>query len=196
MSESPSSYVVTLQRSWRMAVPQQLAPFELLELTVGDGRPIEIGQVIARARSVSGGNQVWEVRATCAGKVWHVAAAAGSRVGLDEPLLQVAPVTGYTIDGPRPHVPGPGGLALTISRQGPADPGVTAFALDFLNRRFFLWANASFFFPAVPGTHLVRVQAYAGSTPLFSTSTSIVVRPGANTALTFEAMPGQRARFR
>jgi molecular chaperone DnaK len=196
MSESASSYVVTLQRSWRMSVPQHFEPFELVELSVADGRPIEIGQVMARARSLAGGGQVWEVRATCAGKVWHVAASAGSRVGLDDPLMLVAPVTAYTIDGPRPHLAGPGGLALTISRQGQADPGVTSFALDFLNRRFFLWANASFFFPAVPGTHLVRVQAYAGSTPLFSTSTSIVVRPSANTQLTFEVMPGQRARFR
>jgi hypothetical protein len=197
MTESPSSYVATLRRSWRLELPEHLEPFELLELSVAPGGDVELGQVVGRARSAGSGKQeIWEIRSTCAGKVWHVAASAETRVGLDHPLFQVAPVTGYTVDGPHPHPAGPGGLVLTIARPSAADPGVTSLGLDFLNRRFFVWTNASFFFPAVPGTHLVRIQAYRGTSALFSKSMSILVRPNANTAFTFEVMSSQRGRFR
>ncbi len=195
MTESPSSYIVTLRRSWRLDLPAHLEPFELVELRPALGSAVELGQVIGRARSTTAEDAaIWEVRASCAGKVWHTAAATGARVRLDEPLFQVAPLTAYTIDGPRPHPAGPGGMALTLSRPGPADPGMS-FALEFLNRRFFVWPNASFFFPAIAGTHVVRLQAYRGPTAVFSKSTGVLVRPGANTALVFE-ISGQQGRFR
>lgn len=195
ITESPSSYVVTLRRSWRLDLPPHLEPFELVELKPALGSTVDLGQVIGRARSTTAENAaIWEIRASCAGKVWHTAASTGGTVRLDEPLFQVAPLTAYTIDGPRPHPAGPGGMALSVTRAGPADPALS-LALEFLNRRFFVWPNASFFFPAIAGTHVVRLQAYRGPTGVFSKSTGVLVRPGANTALVFE-ISGQQGRFR
>ena len=53
MTESPSSYVVTLRRSWRLELPPTLEPFELVELKATPGAAVALGQVIGRARSLS-----------------------------------------------------------------------------------------------------------------------------------------------
>jgi hypothetical protein len=175
----------------------QLEPFELLELDVVRERTVEFGAVVGRARSTNPAHpDVLRVRVPCAGNVWHVAVAACARVRLDDPLFQVAPVTAYTIDGPHPHVAGPGGLALTISQPAIPNSGITSYGLEFLNRRYFMWANGSFFLPAVAGTHLVQIQAYRGKAPLFSESTSVLVQANGNTPLTFDVVSAEHGRWR